>query len=48
MLRKTVEHMKWYASDINKHGQLRHPRSGEAWKTFNLTHPDIASNHQNV
>lgn len=45
---KTAEHMRWHASDTNKDGLLRHPRDGEAWKTFDLMHPEFASDHRNV
>ncbi|XP_045831553.1 uncharacterized protein LOC123922941 [Trifolium pratense] len=48
MCSKTAEHMKWHASDTNKDGLIRHPRDGEAWKTFNLKHPEFASDHRNV
>ncbi|XP_019432851.1 PREDICTED: uncharacterized protein LOC109339789 [Lupinus angustifolius] len=45
---KTAKHMRWQASESNKDGLIRHPRDGEAWKTFNLMHPDFASDPRNV
>jgi hypothetical protein len=48
MCSKTAKHMSWHASDTNKDGLIRHPRDGEAWKTFNLMHPEFASDHRNV
>ena len=32
----------------NKDGLLRHPRDGEAWKTFDLIHPEFSSDPRNV
>ncbi|XP_058746065.1 uncharacterized protein LOC131618934 [Vicia villosa] len=48
MCSKTAEHMRWHALDNNNDGLLRHPRDGEAWKNFNLIHPEFASDHRNV
>ncbi|CAL0316431.1 unnamed protein product [Lupinus luteus] len=45
---KTAKHMGWHASQSNKDGLIRHPRDGEAWKTFDLMHPDFTSNPRNV
>ncbi|XP_019447338.1 PREDICTED: uncharacterized protein LOC109350568 [Lupinus angustifolius] len=45
---KTAKHMRWHASESNKDGLIRHPRDGEAWKTFNLMHPNFASDPRNV
>ncbi|XP_019417184.1 PREDICTED: uncharacterized protein LOC109328254 [Lupinus angustifolius] len=40
--------MGWHALESNKDGLIRHPRYGEAWKTFDLMHPDFASDPRNV
>ncbi|XP_058726290.1 uncharacterized protein LOC131597620 [Vicia villosa] len=48
MCSKTAEHMRWHALDNNTNGLLRHPKDGEAWKNFNLIHPEFASDHRNV
>lgn len=48
MSRKTANHMRWHASEINKDGLMRHPRDGEAWKAFDLRHPGFASDPRNV
>nr|XP_033511982.1 uncharacterized protein LOC104096129 isoform X1 [Nicotiana tomentosiformis]XP_033511983.1 uncharacterized protein LOC104096129 isoform X2 [Nicotiana tomentosiformis] len=45
---KTAEHMRWHASSSNEDGLMRHPRDGEAWKTFDRTHFGFASDPQNV
>ncbi|XP_049364607.1 uncharacterized protein LOC125829432 [Solanum verrucosum] len=48
MCRKTAEHMRWHALDNNSDGLMRHPRDGEAWKTFDRTHSGFASDPRNV
>lgn len=48
MLSKTAAHMRWHATATNGDGKLRHPREGEAWKAFDLQHPEFASNSRNV
>ncbi|XP_016476614.2 uncharacterized protein LOC107798160 [Nicotiana tabacum] len=45
---KTAEHMRWHASGNNTDGLMRHPRDGEAWKTFDRTHSGFASDPRNV
>ncbi|WVZ02274.1 hypothetical protein V8G54_023080 [Vigna mungo] len=47
MCSKTAKHMRWHSLD-NKDGFIRHPRDGEAWKTFDLMHPEFSSNPRNV
>ncbi|XP_027931110.1 uncharacterized protein LOC114187160 isoform X1 [Vigna unguiculata] len=47
MCSKTAEHMRWHSLE-NKDGFIRHPRDGEAWKTFSLLHPEFASDPRNV
>ncbi|XP_028223594.1 uncharacterized protein LOC114405148 [Glycine soja] len=41
--RKTTKDMRWHVLEDNKDGLLRHPRDGEAWKTFDLIHPEFSS-----
>ncbi|XP_075076271.1 uncharacterized protein LOC142162942 [Nicotiana tabacum] len=48
MCRKTAEHMRWNASGSNNNGLIRHPMDGEAWRTFDLTHSEFASDSRNV
>ncbi|XP_052197234.1 uncharacterized protein LOC127804414 [Diospyros lotus] len=48
MSSKTAEHMRWYSVDSNKDGLMRHPKDFEAWKRFDETHLEFASNPQNV
>ncbi|XP_019258754.1 PREDICTED: uncharacterized protein LOC109236969 [Nicotiana attenuata] len=45
---KTAEHMRWHALGNNADGLMRHPRDGEAWKTFDRTHSEFASDPRNV
>ncbi|XP_052732446.1 uncharacterized protein LOC128196244 [Vigna angularis] len=47
MCSKTAEHMRWHSSE-NKDGVIRHPRDGEAWKTFSVMHPEFALDPRNV
>ncbi|XP_016490283.2 uncharacterized protein LOC107810065 [Nicotiana tabacum] len=48
MCGKTSEHMRWHASGNNADGLMRHPRDGEAWKTFDQTHSGFASDPRNI
>ncbi|XP_017415953.1 uncharacterized protein LOC108326871 [Vigna angularis] len=47
MCSKTAKHMRWHSSE-NKDGVIRHPRDGEAWKTFIVMHPEFALDPRNV
>ncbi|WVZ03365.1 hypothetical protein V8G54_024171 [Vigna mungo] len=47
MCSKTAEYMRWHSSE-NKDGVIRHPRDGEAWKTFSVMHPEFALDPRNV
>ncbi|XP_050895866.1 uncharacterized protein LOC127102549 [Lathyrus oleraceus] len=40
--------MKWHALEANKDGMMRHPRDSEAWKTFDLRHPEFATDSRNA
>ncbi|XP_052176642.1 uncharacterized protein LOC127790947 [Diospyros lotus] len=48
MSSKTAEHMRWHSVDSNKDGLIRHPRDSEAWKRFDETHLEFASDPRNV
>ncbi|KAH0642243.1 hypothetical protein KY290_033841 [Solanum tuberosum] len=48
MCSKTAEHMRWHASESNPDGLMRHPRDGEAWKTFDQIHSGFSSDPRNV
>ncbi|XP_052732434.1 uncharacterized protein LOC128196236 [Vigna angularis] len=45
---KIVEHMRWHASESTDEGMLRHPRDSDAWKKFDLMHPQFALDPRNV
>ena len=50
MSRKTAKHMRWHESQ-GRDGEgevLTHPRDGEAWKHFDRSFPDFASDCRNV
>ena len=40
--------MTWHAKNPAKEGELRHPSDGEAWKYFDLKHPEFAVDPRNV
>jgi len=40
--------MRWHHEDVNNDGQMRHPRDSEAWKSFNMSHNEFASEPRNV
>ncbi|XP_010424636.1 PREDICTED: uncharacterized protein LOC104709773 [Camelina sativa] len=48
MSSKTATHMRWHATASNNDGKLRHPRDGEAWKSFDQKYPEFASDPRNV
>ncbi|GKV31556.1 hypothetical protein SLEP1_g40235 [Rubroshorea leprosula] len=48
MSRKTVEHMTWHLNCYNENEKIFHPACGEAWKHFDSTHPEFASESRNV
>ncbi|XP_057739499.1 uncharacterized protein LOC130956470 [Arachis stenosperma] len=39
--RKTAEHMLWHATVKGENDKMVHPRDGEVWKTFDLTHREF-------
>nr|XP_025662175.1 uncharacterized protein LOC112757838 [Arachis hypogaea] len=48
MCRKTAEHMLWHATGKGENDKMVHPRDGEAWKTFDLTHREFGLQPRNV
>ncbi|XP_021775717.1 uncharacterized protein LOC110739569 [Chenopodium quinoa] len=48
MCSKTAELMTWHETDRKKDDKLRHPADGQAWKDFDVAHPQFASDFQNV
>ena len=48
MSSKIAEHMRWHALGRTDDSMLRHPRDAEAWKRFDLMHPEFASDPRNV
>ena len=45
---KTAGHMRWHADHRSQDDMLRHPRDGDAWKTFDRDFPDFAADPRNV
>jgi hypothetical protein len=41
-------YMRWHAKGRTKDGVLRHPANGEAWKSFDLLHPNLSMDTRNV
>ncbi|GKV27030.1 hypothetical protein SLEP1_g36237 [Rubroshorea leprosula] len=48
MSRKTAEHMTWHLKCQQGSEKIVHPAGGEAWKHFDLTHPNFAMEPRNV
>ena len=48
MCSKTAESMSWHKLEGNRDGLMRHPKDSEAWKKFDLTHPEFASDPRHV
>ncbi|KAK7281307.1 hypothetical protein RIF29_09160 [Crotalaria pallida] len=48
MCSKTAASMIWHASEANPDGLMRHPRDGQAWKTFNSRWPEFTADPRNV
>ncbi|XP_021771721.1 uncharacterized protein LOC110735847 [Chenopodium quinoa] len=48
MCSKTAELMTWHETDRKKDDKLRHPADGQAWKDFDVAHPQFASDFRNV
>ena len=45
---RTVEHMTWHQTHDAVDGVMVHPSDGEAWKRFNIVHPDFSAESRNV
>ncbi|KAK6803418.1 hypothetical protein RDI58_001202 [Solanum bulbocastanum] len=48
MCSQTAEHMRWHASESNLDGLMRHPKYGEARKTFDRIHFGFSYDPRNV
>ncbi|KAL0423447.1 UNVERIFIED_CONTAM: hypothetical protein Sradi_0879500 [Sesamum radiatum] len=44
----TAEHMSWHATHETENGVMCHPSDAEAWKYFDETHPNFATEPHNV
>ena len=44
----TASHMRWHAEHETAAGKMEHPSDSEAWKYFDRTHTDFASEPRNV
>ncbi|KAF3636948.1 hypothetical protein FXO37_25180 [Capsicum annuum] len=44
----SASHMKWHHENRRPPGVLSHPSDGEAWKHFDRTYPDFASEPRNI
>ena len=44
----TAKDMRWHAEHESEDGVMRHCSDSEAWKHFNQTHPDFATESRNV
>lgn len=45
---RSAGHMRWHFENRRQPGMLCHPSDGEAWKHFDSTYPDFASEPRNV
>jgi len=43
-----VPHMRWHVEGLTKDSVLRHPADGDAWKSFDLLHPEFSADNRNV
>ena len=48
MSSKTAEHMTWHSSKHREEGVMSHPSDGEAWRHFDMTHPQFSTEERNV
>jgi hypothetical protein len=44
----TAHYMRWHAKGSTRDGVLRHPSDGEAWRSFDILHPNFMANSKNV
>jgi hypothetical protein len=40
--------MRWHAEGRTRDGVLRHPTDGEAWRSFDILHPNFMADCRNV
>ena len=48
MCSKTAEILRWHEEGRLKDGKLRHPADAQAWKDFDIKHPDFAIDPRNI
>jgi hypothetical protein len=48
MFEHTAPHMRWHAEGRTRDGVLRHLADGEAWRLFDILHPDFMADSRNV
>ena len=48
MCYKTVESMRWHSLEGCQDGLMRHHRESQAWKTFDLCHPEFVADPRNI
>ncbi|XP_059281304.1 uncharacterized protein LOC132034998 [Lycium ferocissimum] len=44
----SAPHIRWHNENRRTHGVMGHPSDGEAWKHFDRTYPDFASEPRNI
>jgi hypothetical protein len=48
MLEHTAPYIRWHAEGRTRDGVLRHQANGEAWRSFDIVHPDFMVDSRNV
>jgi hypothetical protein len=48
MSEHTVPYRWWHAEGRTRDGVWRHPADGEAWRSFDIVHPDFMADSRNV
>jgi hypothetical protein len=48
MSEHTAPYMRWHAEGRTRDGVLRHPADDEAWRSFDILHPDFMADSRNV
>jgi hypothetical protein len=44
----TAPYMRWHVEGRTREGVLRHPADSEAWRSFDIVHPDFMADSRNV
>jgi hypothetical protein len=44
----TAHYMRWHVEGRTRDGVLRHPADGEAWRSFDILHPDFMADSRNM